>query len=84
MSDEDSKNRFYTYYEQYQKARLRADKGEARVYALPALTQIHQIVGGPDQTKANDVMHELMGLVLTKEQTGEMYLELRRDSEIGG
>jgi hypothetical protein len=66
----------------YVVAKQRNARREFSFYALMSLAQIHQIAGGPDQNKATEVMHELMGLVLTKDQTREMYIELRQDSEI--
>jgi hypothetical protein len=74
----DSKSPFYEYHEKYFAAKWRnKNQKEISHYALMSLAQIHQISGKADQSKAAKVMHDLMGLVLTPDQTREMYYELR-------
>jgi hypothetical protein len=76
----DSKELFYQYYEKYFVAKQGRSGKEVHFYALLSLAQIHQISNSPDTTRGMQVMHELMGAVLSEDQTREMYEELRKDS----
>ena len=66
---DDPTQRFYPYYEKYVIAKQRNAGKETAFYALMSLAQIHQIAHGPDTTRGAQVMHQLMGLVLTEGQT---------------
>jgi hypothetical protein len=45
MPEEESKKRFYDYYEKYVVAKQRNARREFSFYALMSLAQIHQIAG---------------------------------------
>jgi hypothetical protein len=79
---DDPTQRFYDYYEKYVIAKQGNAAKETAFYALMSLSQIHQIADGPDTIRAAQVMHRLMGLMLTEGQTREMYDELRKDSGV--
>lgn len=79
---EEPTRRFYHFYEQYFVAKQRNAGKEVWFLALMSLSQIHQIAGAPGPIKGTEVMHKLLGVVLTEKQTSEMYDELREDSEI--
>ena len=79
---DDPTQRFYHYYEKYVVAKQGNAAKETAFYALMSLAQIHQIADGPDTIRGAQVMHRLMGLVLTEGQTREMYDELRKDSGV--
>ena len=79
---EEATGRFWYYYEKYFVAKQGKEEAEIRFYALMSLSQIHQIAGAPGSKKGAEVMHRLMGLVLTEDQSAEMYAELRKDSGV--
>jgi hypothetical protein len=78
----DPDSRFLDYWEGYMRAKARNDTQEMGRFALMCLAHIHG--NNADQTHAAEELHRLVGLLLTDEQSREMYDELRADSGIDG
>ena len=79
--DDDHGALFVQNYECYQSVKRRGEA--ARVFALRALVQLHQISGvsGVEDRNANvEAMHRLLGTLLDETDVGELYYQLRKDA----
>jgi hypothetical protein len=79
--DDDHEAMFVRNYERYQWVKQRGEA--ARIFALRALVQLHDISGVSaveDRNASVKAMHKLLGTLLDEPDVQEMYHELRRDA----
>jgi hypothetical protein len=74
--------RFRKYYENYSKAKQgNREQSEIQTLALQSLGLL-ALIAKRDQSTAEEVMHELIGMFLTPNETREEYHKLLMDSGI--
>jgi hypothetical protein len=79
----DHKEEFLKYLELHDKAEDANDSLEVARFALQAVNEIHLVMPGRnDRAGAIYIICGIFGGILTKEETGELYDQLRQDAKL--
>jgi hypothetical protein len=79
----DHKEEFLKYLELHDKAEDANDSLEVARFALQAVNEIHLVMPGRnDRAGAIYIIRGIFGGILTKEETGELYDQLRQDAKL--